>query len=168
MRDNFLADGTYSVMSKAPSILAYGKSIAMNHSNAGSISWLLDRTEMSYKGRPIGVARFGYMVRGVVEEAEGKLWQDLMWARQEQRFEIPLDKLQDDVTWTKQGVSFVDNANNGLQDKREWMIKRALADVRGKRMRKQGEWSSLEVRKYLRKVDRFRELLLFCIRVIGG
>jgi hypothetical protein len=38
IRDNFLADGTYSVMSKALSILAYGKSIAMNHSNTGSVS----------------------------------------------------------------------------------------------------------------------------------
>jgi hypothetical protein len=79
-RDDFLADGTYSVMSKALSMLAYGKSIAMNHSNAGSISWSLDRTEMSYKGRPIDVTRFGSMVRGVVEEAEDKLWKDLMWA----------------------------------------------------------------------------------------
>jgi hypothetical protein len=76
-----------------------------------------------------------------------------MWPTPEQRFEIPLDKLQDDVTWTKRGVSLVDNANNGLQDKREWITKRALADVRGKKIRKQGEWSRLEVRKYLRKVD---------------
>jgi hypothetical protein len=65
-------------------------------------------------------------------------------------------------------VSFVDNANNRLQDKREWIVKRALANVRGKKMRKQGEWSRLEVRKYLRKVDRFRELLLFCVHVTGG
>jgi superfamily II DNA helicase RecQ len=167
-RDRFLADGTYSVMSKALSILAYGKSIAMNHSNAGSISWSDDRTEMSYKGTPIDVARFGSMIRGVIEEAEDKLWKDLIWATQEQRFEVPLDKLQDDVTWTKRGVSFVDNANNGLQDKREWMTRRALADARGKKMWKQKEWSRLEVRNYLRKVDRFRELLLFCIHVTGG
>ena len=91
-----------------------------------------------------------------------------MWATREQRFEVPLDKLQDDVTWTKRGVSFVDNANNGLQDKREWMTRRALADARGKKMWKQKEWSRLEVRNYLRKVDRFRELLLFCIHVTGG
>jgi hypothetical protein len=71
-----------------------------------------------------------------------------MWATQEQRFEIPLDRLQDNVTWIRQGVSFIDNANNGLQDKREWMIKRALTDVRGRKMRKQGEWSRLEVQKY--------------------
>ena len=37
-RDNFLADGTYSMISKALSILAYGKSITINHSNAGSVS----------------------------------------------------------------------------------------------------------------------------------
>jgi hypothetical protein len=37
-RDDFLADSTYSVISKALSILAYSKSIAINHSNASSIS----------------------------------------------------------------------------------------------------------------------------------
>jgi lipopolysaccharide/colanic/teichoic acid biosynthesis glycosyltransferase len=72
-RDDFLADGIYSVMSKALSMLAYSKSIAMNYSNAGSISWSLDRTEMSYKGRPIDVTRFRSMVRSVVEEVENKL-----------------------------------------------------------------------------------------------
>jgi hypothetical protein len=78
-RDEFLADGTYSVMSKALSILAYGKSIAMDHSNAGSISWSDDETTMSYKGRPIDIVRFRSMVGAVIEEAEDKLWKDLMW-----------------------------------------------------------------------------------------
>ena len=98
VRDSFLADGTYSVMSKALSILAYRKSIAMNHSNAGSISWSDDRMQMDYKGRTIDTVRFRSMVRGAIEEAEDKLWRDLMWSTQEQRFEIPLDGLRDDVT----------------------------------------------------------------------
>lgn len=94
---------------------------------------------MSYKGRPISVARFGAMIRGVIDEAERKLWEDLMWTiTQEERFDIPLEKLQDDVTWTRRGVSFVDNVNNGLQNKREWMIKRALSAAGGKKMWKQG------------------------------
>jgi hypothetical protein len=168
VRDGFLADGTYSVMSKALSILAYGKSIAMNHSNAGSISWSDDRTRMDYKGRTIDTTRFGGMVRGAIGEAEDMLWRDLMWSTREQRFEIPLDGLKDDVTWTKRGVSFVDNANNGLQDKREWMTRRALADARGEKMWKGKAWSKPEVRKYLRKVDRFRELLLFYVHIAGG
>jgi hypothetical protein len=32
----------------------------------------------------------------------------------DERFEIPLDELQDDMTWTKRGVSFIDNIHNGL------------------------------------------------------
>jgi superfamily II DNA helicase RecQ len=167
-RDEWLVDGGYSVMSKALSLLAYGKKVAMEHSNAGSISWSDDRMEMGFRGRQIDTVRFGSMVKGVIEEAEDKLWRDLIWATQEQRFEIPLDKLRDDVTWTKRSVSFIDNANNGLQDKREWMTRRALADARGKKMWKGKEWSKPEVRKYLRKVDRFKELLLFCIHVAGG
>jgi hypothetical protein len=72
-RDDFLADSIYSMISKALSILAYSKSIAMNHSNTGSISWSLDRTEILYKGRPVDIARFRCIVRGMVKEAEGKL-----------------------------------------------------------------------------------------------
>jgi hypothetical protein len=73
IRDNFLADDTYSMISKALSILAYGKSIAINHSNTRSVSWSIDRIEMLYKGRPISIARFGAMIRGVINEAERKL-----------------------------------------------------------------------------------------------
>ena len=40
-----------------------------------------------------------------------------MWTRDDDRFEIPLDKLEDDLTWTKRGVSFIDNPANGLQDR---------------------------------------------------
>ena len=35
-------------------------------------------------------------------------------------------------------------------------------------MWKQGVWSRVEVQKYLRKLDQFRELLLFCVHVTGG
>jgi hypothetical protein len=97
-RDTFLADGTYSVVSKLLSLLAYGKHVAMNHNNAGSVSWSDDRMEMSYKGNPISVLRFGAMARGVIEDAEDKLWRDLLWSTREERFEVPLDKLRDDVT----------------------------------------------------------------------
>lgn len=96
-----MANGTYSVMSRVLSILAYGKSIALSHSNARAVSWSDDHLTMAFRVRDIVVARFGAMVRGVIEEAESKLWEDLIWARQEERFETPHDRLQDDVTWTR-------------------------------------------------------------------
>ncbi len=37
VRDEYLADGTYSVIGKVLSLLAYGKSIALSHKNAGSV-----------------------------------------------------------------------------------------------------------------------------------
>jgi len=38
-RDEHLSDGTFSVMSKMLSLLAYGKSIALRHNNAGTMSF---------------------------------------------------------------------------------------------------------------------------------
>ncbi|KAK3045884.1 ATP-dependent DNA helicase Q4 [Extremus antarcticus] len=49
------------------------------------------------------------MVHDVVREAEDMLWRKLMWTKYRERVEIPLDKLTDDVTFTKRGISFVNN-----------------------------------------------------------
>jgi hypothetical protein len=72
------------------------------------------------------------------------------------------------VTWTKRGVSFIDNAHNGLREKRKWTLKRILSDKDGSKMRNQRSWVMPHVRRYLRKIDRFRKLLLFCIHLTGG
>lgn len=73
------------------SLLAYGKSIALSHNNAGSVSWSLDRTVMHYRGQPISLERVGRMIQDVVREAEDKLWAELMWIKSDDRFEIPLE-----------------------------------------------------------------------------
>jgi len=101
-------------------------------------------------------------------EAEDKLWAELLWTRSDDRFDIPLEKLEDDVTFTKRGVSFVTNRSNGLADKREWMLARAFAHPDGKKLHRGGSWAKVAVQKYLREVDRFRELLLFYVHVTGG
>jgi hypothetical protein len=38
VRGEYLADGSYSVISKILSMLAYGKYLAMNHGNSGAVS----------------------------------------------------------------------------------------------------------------------------------
>ena len=136
VRDEYLADGTYSVMSKMLSLLAYGKSVVISHNNAGIISFSLDRTVINYRGKPINLERFGRMVREVVAEAEDKLWQELMWTKRDDRFEIPLESLVDDVTFTRRGISFVTHGENELADKRQWMLKQAFAHTEGKKLRR--------------------------------
>ena len=168
MRDEYLADGTYSVMSKMLSLLAYGKSVAMSHNNAGMISFSLNRTVMNFRGKPINLSRFSKMVQDVVAEAEDKLWGELMWTKRDDRFEIPLESLVDDVTFTKRGVSFITHGENGLDDKRQWMLKQAYTHAEGRKLRRGDSWAKPAVQRYLRQIDRFRELLLFCVHVTGG
>jgi hypothetical protein len=62
VRGEYLADGSYSVISKILSMLAYGKHLAMNHSNSGAVSWSEDRLILSYRGKPIALSRFRSMV----------------------------------------------------------------------------------------------------------
>jgi superfamily II DNA helicase RecQ len=168
VRGEYLADGSYSVMSKMLSMLAYGKHLAMNHGNSGAVSWSEDRLILSYRGKPIALSRFRSMVQGAIAEAEDMLWRDLLHVGLDERFEIPLDELRDDVTWTKRGVSFIDNTHNGLREKRKWTLKHILSDKDGSKMRNQRSWAMPHVRRYLRKVDRFRELLLLCMHLTGG
>jgi hypothetical protein len=150
MRGEYLADGSYSVMSKMLSMLAYGKHLAMNHGNAGAVSWSEDRLVLSYRGRPIALSRFKSMVQEAITEAEDMLWKDLLYTGIEDRFEVPLNELRDDVTWTKRGVSFIDNTHNRLREKRKWTLKRILSDKDGSKMRNQRSWAMPHVRRYLR------------------
>ncbi|CAD0012897.1 unnamed protein product [Aureobasidium pullulans] len=60
------------------------------------------------------------------DDAENILWSKVMWSNNDaDRFSMPLNDLEDDPTWTKRGVSFLNNSKNGLEDKREVMLGRA-------------------------------------------
>ncbi|KAM0700963.1 hypothetical protein Q7P35_000825 [Cladosporium inversicolor] len=146
VRGEYLADGSYSVMSKMLSMLAYGKHLAMNHSNSGAVSWSEDRLILSYQGKLIARSRFKSMVHRAVAEAEDMLWKDLLCIGLDNRFDILLGELQDDMTWTKRGVSFIDNTHNGLQEKRKWTLKRILSDKDSSKMRNQRSWAMPHVR----------------------
>ncbi|KAI7371326.1 hypothetical protein KC328_g17564, partial [Hortaea werneckii] len=162
-RDDYLADGTFSVMSKMLSLLAYGKHIALNHSNAGTTSMSPDRQTLYYRGQLINLPLFGRVVRDVVTAAEDILWAELLRTSRSERFALPLEQLRDDVTFTKRGVSFVTHPANGLSNTRVWMLERA-----GRTLLRGKTWRTAAVQAYLRQVDRFRELLLFCVHVTGG
>jgi hypothetical protein len=73
VRGEYLADGSYSVMSKMLSMLAYGKHLAMNHGNSDAVSWSKDRLILSYRGKPIALSRFRSIVQGAIAEAEDML-----------------------------------------------------------------------------------------------
>ncbi|KAK4947069.1 hypothetical protein LTR66_014220 [Elasticomyces elasticus] len=167
-RRRFLADGSYSPMSTMISLLAYGKSIALNTGNSASTQWSRDMRVLRLHGRPIVLERFKEMIHGVVTEAERVLWEDVMHTGLGERFVIPLDDIEDDVTFTKRGYSFVSRAGNGLSAGLDWMVGKLTKSVEGQRLRVNGRWQPRAVRQYIRRVNSFLELLLFLVHTTGG
>lgn len=170
MRQKFLADGSYSPMSEALSLLAYSKHIALNTGNTGNIYWSKDKTIFYLGGKPIFIRQFQQMAQDLVAEAEEKLWQELLWvARLEERFTTKLEGLIDDVTFTRRGMSFVHHRDNGLSDGLERMLSRALQCPQGRKLRLGlHQWHTKQVKRYVRQIDRFLELLLICVHMTSG
>ena len=59
---------------------------------------------MYYCGFPIALADFRFMIHDIIARATKLLWEGLMWVKDEQdRWTVPLDKIEDDITFTKCG-----------------------------------------------------------------
>ena len=167
-RKLYLADGSYSPMSTMISLLAYGKYVAFNTSNAGSTQWSADKKILYFHGRPIIIQRFLKMTGLVMDEAEKMLWDELMWTGKEDRFIVPLDKIVDDVTFTKRGISFASRPSNGFNDGIKWMLNQMGKHENGRKLRKNKNWDVRYIRRYLRKIDVFLELLLLLVHTTAG
>jgi len=167
-RKRCLADGSYSPMSIMISLLAYGRYIAFNTSNAGSTHWSADKKILYFHGKPIIIQRFRKMIGDVIDEAEQILWKELMWAKPQNRFVVPLDKIMDDVTFTKRGIFFANRPNNGFNDGIKWMLNQMSKQKNGGNMRKDGNWNIRQIRRYIRKIDAFLELLLLLVHTTAG
>lgn len=122
-REKYLADGSYSPMSEALSLLAYSKHVARETGNAGNAYWSKDKKIFYLHGQPIYLTRFRKMAQDMVAEVEQMMWEELFWvASAGDRFAVKLEQLVDDITFEQRGVSFVHHPDNGLKDKLEWML----------------------------------------------
>jgi hypothetical protein len=65
MRRKYLADRSYSPISKMISLLAYSKHAALNEGNAGNAYWSLDKKIFYLNGQPIVVERFRKMAQDI-------------------------------------------------------------------------------------------------------
>jgi hypothetical protein len=169
-RKQYLADGSMSVASNMISLLAYSKHIALNHGNAGSVFWIQEGRIMQLHGAQIVMEKFKWMVGKAIGDAEDLFWQRLMWTTNpSDRLAIDIGNLTDDITFRRRDTYFVDNKHNRLASKWEDVtMDRLLMSRQGKKMHRDGKWHTRMVREYLREVDKFRKLLLFCVHVTGG
>ncbi|KAK7390663.1 hypothetical protein QQX98_013388, partial [Neonectria punicea] len=85
-------------------------------------------------------------------------------ARLARRFLIPLAAIQDDLTQTQRGQSFIHA--NGLVGREREMLQNLIAGPFKKEfLDSQDEWKWPRVQQYLRKVKRFQELLLLLVHL---
>jgi superfamily II DNA helicase RecQ len=169
MRKKYLADGSFSPMSKTINLLAMGKYIGLNAGNSGNAYWSQDKETFYLNGRPILVSRFCKMAQDLVAETCEKLW-ELCWVDdRKDRVALDLKQVVDDVTFTKRRTSFVDAPGNNLPDGLSWMLTRAATTEGGLRLKRaDGQWSVRAVRRYMRQMDCFLELLLCSVHVTSG
>jgi superfamily II DNA helicase RecQ len=168
-RRKYLADGSLSPMSEMLSLLAYGKHIAHSQGNTGNAYWSEDKKVFYLNGRPIVIVRFCKMAQSIITDVSQQLW-SLLWVRNtEDRFFIDLAKIEDDMANTVHGMSFVTEAKNELTSGLKWVLTRARSEEGGMQLQTlAGRWRERRVREYLRQVQRFLELLLFCVHVTSG
>ena len=169
-RREYLSDGGGTPMSELINLLAYGKYVALNSSNAATITWSRNKDTIFYKGIAIALSSFRQMVQNNIQEAEQLLWEHIMWVRDDsKRFSIDLDLLQDDQTFTLRGYSFLKQKSNGLEGGRQWMFRQMLRQ-RGKlRLRgKNKTWKLRNVRRYLAKWKELLERVLFGVHSTYG
>jgi superfamily II DNA helicase RecQ len=169
MRHKYLADGTFSPMSEMLNMLAYGKHIGLTAGNSGNAYWSEDKQTFYLNGRPIIISRFCKMAQDLVAETEQMLW-ELCWVdNDEDRVAVNLKQVVDNVTFTKRRTSFVDAPGNKLLGGLTWMLTRAMTTESGRRLKRaDGQWSVKAVRRYMRQVDCFLELLLCSVHVTSG
>ncbi|KAG6042129.1 hypothetical protein E4U17_001584, partial [Claviceps sp. LM77 group G4] len=138
-RRKYLQDGSMGVLPSMISLLSYAKSIVNNYSNLGSIFWAEENCVMVFKGARLAMDNFRAMLENAIHEAEDLLWLTLMSTpRETDRIEL--------------------NTNNRLMTCRHARSAAASSTI-------------LRIAchsKYLRQVNKFWKLLIFCVHVTGG
>lgn len=168
VRDKWLCKATYSPMGYTLSLLLYGKKIARETGSRLMVSWNRQCDLMYFMGKPIAMDAIRSMVAEMITDAEDILWGELMFKEgHDVRFTIPLDTIEDDLTYTHRGKSFIHT--NGLEGKEVEMLEDLVRSRRkGEFLDPGGEWRWEGIRKYQKSVRKFEELLVLAVQQTWG
>ncbi|KAL2209730.1 hypothetical protein CC79DRAFT_1321165 [Sarocladium strictum] len=163
VRDEWLCKATYSPMGYTLSLLLYGKKIARETSSQLMVSWNRQCDLMYFMGKPIAMDAIQSMVAEMITDAEDILWGELMFKEgHDVRFTILLDTIEDDLTYTHRGKSFI--YTNDLEGKEVEMLEDLVRSRRkGEFLDPGGEWRWEGIRKYQKSVRKFEELLVLAV-----
>ncbi|EXM14600.1 hypothetical protein FOTG_17016 [Fusarium oxysporum f. sp. vasinfectum 25433] len=145
VRDAWLCKATYSPMGYILSLLLFGKKIARETGSRLMVSWSKQGEMMYFMGKPILMEDLRTMVAKMTADAEDLLWGQLMFKEgNDERFVIPLAGIEDDLTQTRRGQSFIHR--NGLAGKEVEMLEDLIASSRKTDLLNQtGEWKDRNI-----------------------
>lgn len=168
VRDAWLCKATYSPMGYTLSLLLYGRKIAQETGSRLMVSWSKDGEMMYFMGKPILMEKIRHMVARMTKDAEDLLWGQLMFKEgDDERFILPLAGIEDDLTHTRRGRSFIHT--NDLAGKEVEMLEDLVMGSRKTEfLDRAGEWKWAGIRKYLKLVKKFEEFLLLLSHITGG
>ena len=140
VRNAWLCKATYSPMGYVLSLLLYGRRIAQETGSRLIVSWSKEKELMYFMGKPILMDDIRKMVADMMADAEDILWDSLMFKEGDDiRFAIPLESIEDDLTHTVRGKSFIHS--NGLAGKEIEMLEDLVSGLRKQEfLDKNGQW----------------------------
>ncbi|KAH8661749.1 hypothetical protein BGZ61DRAFT_539571 [Ilyonectria robusta] len=129
VRNGWLCKATYSPMGYTLSLLLYGRKIARETGSRLMVSWSKQGDLMYFMGKPIPMDAIRGMVDEIITDAKDILWNKLMFKEGDDvRFTIPLAAIEDGLTQTQRGKSFVHS--NGLAGKEVEMLENLVCGKR--------------------------------------
>ena len=168
IRNAWLCKASYSPMGYTLSLLLYGRAISRETGSRLMVSWSKRADIMYFMGKPIQMDNLRSMVADMTTDAEDMLWNTLMFKDgQDFRYTVPLDSIEDDLTYTQRGKSFIHR--NGLAGKELDMLRDIVGGSRKQEfLNDDGRWNWDAVQRYLKKVMKFLEVLIVLIQMTWG
>ena len=173
MMDAFMVRGTGSPVQWMLDLRTYGLKIHCNTTAVGHVNWK-DKYVLEYKTLRFSMDQFRGMVHDLVTATRKSLFEDLLFVEKREEIpSVPWDALHDDPTNGEVGWNFIQDQRSRLPvDGRDWLFRRIQSqpELRDPFVRADaiGGIDRERVRDWMRKVARFRGLLLILVHITGG
>lgn len=168
VRREWLCKATYAPMGYMLSLFLYGRKIAQETGSRLMISWSQQGDRMFFMGKPIVMADIQQMVADLTHDTENMLWDELMFKEEnDARFIIPLHKIEDDLTFTQRGKSFIHR--NSL-DGREMEMLTDIVDGhrKGEFLDSKGQWKWDRIQRYRKAATKWLGSVQVLIHMASG
>jgi hypothetical protein len=173
MTNEFMVRGTGSPTQWMLDLRTYGLKIHYNTTAVGHVNWK-DKYVLEYKTLRFSMDQFRGMVHDLTTAARQSLFEDvLLVSRRDEIPSVPWDSLHDDPTNGEMGWNFMhDQRSRFPVDGRNWLFQRIQSHHKlRERFVRSDAATGIDrerMRDYMRKVARFRGLLLILVHITGG